>query len=104
MIKNKFHHSFIAFEKGLLLLLEKARQGPVSVKTLLTILSGRGKILLMIFISLVFSQIPVIAFPFGLLICYLGVRITFSSNKIWLPQNLLKKKISSYLLKKALFQ
>ena len=96
--------SVIAFEKGLRLLQEKNRKGSVSVKTILTILSGRGKTLLLIFIALFFSQIPIITFPFGLFIIYLGVRIAFPRKKIWLPKKFLKKKVPSTFLKKMLHQ
>ncbi len=104
MTTQRLNHSFIVFENALLQLQENAKNGPVSVKTFLTILSGKGKVFLLILISLFFSQIPIIALPFGLFICYIGIRIALGHNKIWLPHKLLEKTIPSYILKKALNQ
>ena len=96
--------SSVAFENALARLLEDAKKGPVSVKTCLTILSGRGKVLLLLFIILFFSQIPGIAIFAGSYMCYLGLRIAFNHSWIWLPKTVLNKKIPSVVLKKALVQ
>ena len=92
------------FEKTFVVLLEKAKKGPVSLQTLLSLLSGKGRILLLIFLSLGFGQIPGVAFFLGLLIGYLGVRIAMGNSWIWVPRSLLGKKIPSYLLVKIVEQ
>jgi len=79
-------------------LLKKAKQKPVSVKTLLTTFSGRGKVFLLIVLSLGFTQIPGIAIFFGAFITYLGIRIAMERSFIWMPKFLLKKKIPSWVL------
>jgi hypothetical protein len=82
-------------------LLEKAKKGRVSVHTLLTVLSGKGRVLLLIFLSLCFGQIPGIAIFFGVIVCYLGLRIALGKSFVWVPQYILNKKIPSYALIKA---
>lgn len=94
----------ITFEDSLALLLKEAQKGPLSIRTFLTALSGRGKMLLLIVLCLPFGQVPVIALPFGLVIGYLGMRIAFSSSHIWLPKKLLEKKIPSFVLERMLSQ
>jgi hypothetical protein len=78
--------------------LKKAKQKPVSVETLLTTFSGRGKVFLLIVLSLGFTQIPGIAIFFGAFITYLGIRIAMARSSIWMPKFLLKKKIPSWVL------
>jgi len=62
--------------------------------------------LLLIFLCIPFGQILGLSVPFGFLIAYLGFRYAFS-QKIGLPQFLLKKKISKkileFILKQLLF-
>ncbi len=103
-MKKKLKQPYMNFEETFRLLLKKAKAGPLSLKTFLTTLSGKGKVLLLIFISLGFSQIPGIAIFFGLLICYLGLRIAMTRSFIWMPKALLNKKIPSYLLIKVINQ
>lgn len=92
------------FEQTFHLLLKKAQKEAVSIQTLLTIMSGKGKILLLLFLSLGFSQIPIIAVPLGLFISYLGLRNALGSSFVWCPKFLRRKKISSYLLTKVIHQ
>jgi hypothetical protein len=103
-MRKKLNGTYRNFEQTISILLQKAEKGPVSIKTFFTITSGKGKVLLLIFLSLVFTQIPGVAIFLGLFMCYLGVRIAFSRSSIWLPQILLRKKIPSYFLKKMLKQ
>jgi hypothetical protein len=103
-MRKRLKQPYMNFEETFRSLLEKAKEGPVSVKTFLTILSGKGRVLLLIFISLGFSQIPGISVFLGFLISYLGLRIAMSRSFIWMPKALLHKKISSYLLLKVIKQ
>lgn len=103
-MRKKLKTPYTNFEETFRVLLEKAKEGPVSIKTLLTILSGKGKVLLLIFISLGFSQIPGISIVLGFLICYLGLRLAMFRSAIWMPKALLNKKLSSYLLIKVINQ
>ena len=96
---GKLKSAYAAFEESFRVLLKKAKQKPVSVKVLLTTLSGKGKIFLLIVLSLGFAQIPGIAIFFGAFIAYLGIRIAMGRDSIWLPKFLLKKKIPFGFLK-----
>ena len=92
-----------ALEHNLTLLERRAQEGPVSIKEILMILSGRGRGLVIVFLSLPFClpvQIPGISIPFGLLISFLGLRIAFGKH-LWVPQSLLSKKISAAFMSKT---
>ncbi len=102
--QKKLKGSYKDFEGAFDLLLEKSKKERVSVLTLLTALSGKGRILLLIFLSLSFGQIPGISIFFGVIVCYLGLRIALGSKFIWLPQCLLNKKIPSYVLIRSIRQ
>ncbi len=103
-MKNKINPPLLSFEKALVELLEKSKKGAVSVKTFLTALSGRGKVIILVIITLFFSQLPGIAIPFGIYLCYLGLRIAFNRSWIWLPKFILKLKIPSGILRRVLNQ
>jgi len=92
-----FEHTFDA-------LILRARRTSISIKTLLTILSGRGKILVLIFLALGFMQIPGIGLFLGLIIAYLGIRIAMGNRFVWCPRFMLQKKIPSTILLKVLKQ
>jgi hypothetical protein len=86
-----------SLEKILTLLEEKAQDSYLLVGDILKTLSGRGRPLLLIFLSFPFClpiQIPGISILFGLIISFLGLRITFGRH-IWLPKKLLSIKIPS---------
>ncbi len=90
------------FEQSLSLLLEDAKKEPISIHSFLTILSGKGKVLLLIVFSLGFAQIPGIAIILGFFISYLGMRIAVGNHFIWMPKFLRHKKIDSYFLIKII--
>jgi len=92
------------FEQTLHLLMKKTERQRISIQALLTILFGQGKVLLLMFLSLGFCQIPGIAMILGLFIAYLGVRISMGKSSIWLPKFVLKKKIPSFFLNKIIRQ
>lgn len=98
---KKILSSYRSFEQSIQALHEKAKQGPVPLKTLLRITSGKGKILLLIFLSLIFGQIPGLSLFLGIFIVYIGARVLFNGHWIWLPSFSLQKKIPSRALLKA---
>lgn len=76
----------------------------ITIRTILSVLAGRGTALLLIIISIPFClpiQIPGVSTPFGLLITFLGLRIAFG-HRVWIPEFVLKQKVSPSLLKKIL--
>lgn len=63
-------------------------------------LSGKGRPLILILLSLPFCQpiqIPGLSTPFGLAIAFIGLRMTFG-KAIWLPDKILKQKIPDHIL------
>ena len=91
------------FKKDLTTLLEKSqRQSTISIKEILEVLSGKGRALILMFLSLPLCQplqIPGLSTPFGLIIAFIGVRIAFS-KRIWLPKAVLLKTIPSATIQK----
>lgn len=69
----------------------------MSLKEMVPLLSGKGRILLLIFFSIPFCQIFGLAIPFGLLIAYFGLGYAFSLKPI-LPKVLLRRKFHSRIL------
>jgi hypothetical protein len=98
----KLKPAYQTFEETFLLLLKKAENKPISVHTFLTTLSGRGKVLLLMFLSLGFAQIPAIAIFLGVFIAYLGIRIGMGKQFIWVPRFLSRKKIPTSFFNKLL--
>lgn len=92
------------FESNFKLLLKREKIRRVTLQEFLQGLSGKGRLLFLIFFVLPASQIPGISLFFGTLITYLGIRISFKKNSVWLPQFLLKKKMPPYFLKKSVQQ
>lgn len=88
-------------EHGILELLQKANEGPLSIGDILKTLSGNGRLLILILLSLPFCQplqIPGFSTPFGLAIAFVGLRMAFW-KKIWLPQRILSVQIPYATLK-----
>jgi len=92
------------FEEAFLVLLDKAKHETVSIETILTVLSGKGKILLLTFLSLGLGQVPGVAVLLGLAIGYLGVSIAMAKSFIWVPETFLRKKLPPYFLIKTINQ
>lgn len=84
-------------------LLARAKQTrSLSLREILEILSGKGRVLALIFLALPFCQplqIPGFSTPFGLLIAFLGVRSAFGKH-FWIPKKLAAKKVSSSTVQK----
>ncbi len=78
------------------------RQETISVKEIILSLPGKGRALILVFLSLPFCQplqIPGLSIPFGLLIALFGIRIAFGKH-IWLPKIVLSKKLPSAAVEK----
>lgn len=93
---------FRTLEEGILLLQQEANGGPLSIAEILLILSRKGRVLVVILLSIPFCQpiqLPILSTPFGLAIAFIGLRIAFG-KQIWLPKKLLEKKISSRTFEK----
>lgn len=103
-MQQKLKESYQDFEHTFEDLLKQADKEPVTIEDLLKTLSGRGKLLLLIFLSLGFGQIPGVALFLGPVIIYLGIRVAIGNSFIWLPSSWKKKKLPSYFLTKALRQ
>lgn len=95
-------NNFRTFEDELLLLRKVAKSKSLSMREILRVLSGRGRPIILILLSLPFCQplqIPGLSMPFGLAIAFIGLRMMFG-KRIWLPRKLLSKKITPETLKK----
>lgn len=91
-------------EEDLLLLQQRSQKGAVSVEEILHILSGKGRELILLFLSLPFCQplqIPGLSVPFGLVIAVIGLRIAFGTQP-WLPKMILAKKVTPQTLQKII--
>ncbi len=86
-----------------MMLKEKSKERPLSLKEITPFFSGKGKILLLIFFCIPFSQIFGLAIPFGLIIAYLGFEYAFSF-KTWRPRFIVEKQIPKKVLKFVLKQ
>lgn len=84
-------------------LLEKSRRSPtLSLEEILKVLSGKGRTLILIFLSLPFCQplqIPGLSTPFGFVIAFLGLRMAFG-KRIWLPKKIRSRRICSATIQK----
>ncbi len=100
--KNLKHYQ--SLEERVLLLKQAAERTALSMEDILGILSGKGRLLILILLSLPFCQpiqIPGLSIPFGLIIAFIGVRISFGKH-IWLPRRILSKTIQSSTLNKII--
>lgn len=91
-------------EESMLLLQQEAKNRPISIGKILTILSGKGRPLLLIILSLPFCQpiqIPGLSIPFGLAIAFLGLRMIFRQH-MWLPDRLSSKTITTHALEQMI--
>ena len=94
---------FKTLEQEILLLQEKSKEGPMTIGEIFNILTGKGRALIVLLLSLPFCQpiqIPGFSTPFGLAIAFFGLRAAFGKH-LWLPQALLTKSISTEILQKV---
>lgn len=85
----------ITLEKKIRLLRLRANHKILSIRDILEVLSGGGKAVLLIVLSLPFCQpiqIPAFSVPFGIAIAFCGIRMAFG-KRIWLPKRILEKRI-----------
>ena len=99
-MKNKKESSL---KENLDFLLEKSKINPdISLKQIFKILSGKGRSLILIFLSLPFCQpiqIPGVSALFGIIIAFIGLRMAFG-KRLWIPKRILVKKIPSITVRK----
>ncbi|MFS8562901.1 MAG: exopolysaccharide biosynthesis protein [Rhabdochlamydiaceae bacterium] len=90
-------------EKDLSILLKKSqKRSTLSIGEILEILSGKGRVLILIFLTLPFCQplqIPGFSTPFGIMIAFIGLRMAFG-KRMWLPKTILSKNVSSTAIQK----
>lgn len=102
-------HKPASLEQSIKHLLKKAHQQPISFKFLFETLSGKGRYLILLLLSLPFCQpipLPGLSTIFGILIALIGISITMGRHVI-LPKAFLKRKVShkaiESIAKKALW-
>lgn len=86
---------FRTLKEAILLVQQEAKHASLSIGEILHILSGKGRPLILILLSMPFCQpiqIPGLSTPFGIAIACIGLRIAFGKG-IWLPRKLLAKHI-----------
>lgn len=84
------------------ILILRKRHSSLSIREILDILSGTGRPLLLILLSLPFCQplqIPGLSLPFGLAIAFIGLRMAFGKN-VWFPKFILVKRVPQRTLEK----
>ena len=90
---------FENFESSLSQLVKIAQKDRVSFETFFLHFVGKGRTLLLIAVCLAFGHLPVVSIAGGLMIGYLGFRMTFFNNKIWLPRFFLRTKVPTFFFK-----
>ena len=83
-------------DECILLLQEEASKRQMTFDDILHTLSGRGKLLTLIFLSLFFCQpfhFPGMSIPFGLAVAFIGIKMTLGKD-MWLPKKLLSKFVT----------
>lgn len=85
--------SFTKFEKALNELLKLSHHNHLTLQIFLDQCAGKMRTFLLMVIGLSFGEIPGISIASGFLISYVGFRMVFFSQKIWLPQFLLNFKL-----------
>lgn len=79
------------------LIVRSEESASLTVGEILETLSGKNRLLLIIFLSLPFCQplsIPGLSTPFGIVIMLLSLQYAFA-KKIWLPKKILHKRMAS---------
>lgn len=84
-------------------LIHYSQEKNLSIEEIITFLSGKGLAVLLIICALPFClpiQIPGLSTFFGILISFIGLRLSFG-HRVWLPKKLLQKKIQSETIEKV---
>lgn len=82
----------MTFEEQVRALCDLTQTGSVSIRQIFQTLSGKGRLLVLVLLSLPFCQplqIPGLSTPFGLAIAFVGGRLAFG-QQMWLPRKLLE--------------
>ena len=89
-------------EEMILTLQKMAAHDSISIGDVLRVLSGKGRFLILILLSLPFCQpiqIPGLSTFFGLGIAFMGLRMAFG-KRVWIPKGILAKEIAPGFLQK----
>lgn len=90
-------------QDNLIVLVKKSKtQSSLSIQEILLILSGKGRILIVLFLSIPFCQpltLPGLSMLAGILIAFFGLRMAFGKH-VCLPKRLLAKSMSSLSIQK----
>lgn len=98
----KTHRNYTSLQEGIRLLQHQTKTSAVSIKQILSVLPGKGRLLIILIFSLPFCQplqIPGLSTPFGIVILFIGIRMIFG-KQMWLPKRLLKKTIPPRIFNK----
>ncbi len=93
---------FRTLESSILILQQEAKAKALTISEILGVLSGKGRPLVLILLSLPFCQpvqIPGLSIPFGLAIALIGLRLVFGKH-VWLPKKILSTSVSAHTIKK----
>lgn len=96
------HPAHPPLEKSIASVLSAAKKKPITIKFLLKTLSGKGRYLLLVFLSLPFCQpipLPGLSTLFGLAIALFGISILLGRH-VWLPEKALHRTVSHSLIDK----
>lgn len=91
-----------SLEDSIIFLLKKAKNQPVTMKFLFETLSGKGRYLILLLLSLPFCQpipLPGLSTIFGLVIVLIGISIIVGKH-VMLPKAFLKRKVSHKAIEK----
>lgn len=92
-----------SLEENLAILLEKSRTASsLSIKEILEVISQKGRLLILILLSLPFCQpilLPGLSIPFGIAVAIIGLRIAFGKH-VWLPKKILVRTIKTTTIEK----
>lgn len=80
------------------------KQSSLSLAEIVGDLSGKGRFILLLVLSVFFCQplqIPGMSVPFGLVIAFIGIRMVFE-KQVWLPKKILAKNVSAKKIQKII--
>lgn len=98
-----FEKKVASLEEDLTVLLDRSREvDTLTLNEILNILSTKGRLLILIFLSLPFCQpiqIPGFSIPFGIAVAFFALRIAFG-KRFWLPQTVMAKSLQAKTVEK----
>lgn len=101
-VKMKSQQSGYNLKEALLALKAYETQPSITIEQLIKALSGKGRSLIVAFLTIPFCQplqIPGLSTPFGIVITFFGLRMMLG-KEIWLPRKILNRPIKIQTLKK----